>query len=356
MSLKLTDIYTAPIVKDNWTEVHSNEIPYLGAAMFPAQKRTGLDISWIKGNKGLPVSLMPSSFDAKPTFRDRIGVTKIETEMCFFREEMKINEKLQQDIMRCESSNDPHAKADLQQIFNDSRTLIDGARVVPERMIMQLLAPTDGNCRIGITANGISHDYNFDPDGSWKKDNYIALADTDVWSDHTNAKPLNDIRTVTRKAMSKGSHIGKLLMSQATFDHLIENSQIKSAILAQNATANIFLDDSMLGDFIKRKFGVTVLIYEKMYKDEQKKTHAFYPDGYVTFIPDGTPLGTTWFGTTPEERSGSAGNASHTIVDTGVSVLVYTTPLPPINTITCVSEIVLPSYERMDEVFVAKVF
>ena len=42
------------------TENASNQIPYLGLQWFPERKKQGLDLSWIKTHKGLPVSLAPS--------------------------------------------------------------------------------------------------------------------------------------------------------------------------------------------------------------------------------------------------------------------------------------------------------
>jgi len=356
MALKLTDFYNAPAISDNVTEVQSNQIPYLGmGAFFIPRQKTGLEVSWLKGSNGLAVSLMPSSFDAKPTFRDRIGVTKVETELCFFREAMLVKEKDEQDIMKCLDSNDPFAQEVLNRIFDDTRTLVDGAMVVPERMIWQLLAPDSGNVGINITANGVPYVYNYDPHGTWKTNNYTALTGTALWSDATNAKPMTDIKTIQRTALkNKGVKLTTAIMSQTTFDYLLANAQIKSAILAQNATANIFMDDDMLAEFIRRKFGISIVIYEMMYKDESGTAKAFYPDGYVTFVPDGS-LGTLWYGTTPEERSGASSGATFAKVNTGVSILTYTTPTPPINTITSVSEIVAPSFERMDEVFVAKV-
>lgn len=356
MAIRLTDFYTAPAIADNWTEVQSNLLPYLGTAFFTPRKKAGLDISWLKGNKGLPVSLAPSAFDAKSTFRDRIGVSKVETELCFFRESMLVKEKDEQDIMRCLDSNDPYAVDVLNRVFDDTRTLVDGAMVVPERMIWQLMAPVSGNCGINIEANSASYVYNYDPDGSWKTNNYTALTGTGLWSAIATATPMTDFRTIQRAAMKlKGVKLTTAVMSQTTFDYLLENAQIKSGILAQNATANIFLDDDMLAAFIQRKFGISIVIYEKQYKDEAGTAHNFYPDGYVTFIPDGS-IGSLWYGTTPEERTllGSNNGASVSIVNTGVAVAVSTTS-DPVNTKTTVSEIVAPSFERMDEVFVAKV-
>ena len=74
----------------------------------------------------------------------------------------------------------------------------------------------------------------------------------------------------------------------------------------------------------------------------------------VTLLPAGA-LGNTWYGTTPEERTLMGNrNADVSIVDTGIAVSVAVTG-DPVNTKTTVSEIVLPSYERMDETYVIKV-
>ena len=125
--MKLTDVFTAEAIALNYTNAASNAIPYLGAGFFPAQKKAGLDLKWIKGHNGLAVSLMPSTFDAKSTFRDRVGISMSETEMPFFRESMLVKEKDEQEIMRVQDSNDPYATQILDNIFNDSKTLVDGS-------------------------------------------------------------------------------------------------------------------------------------------------------------------------------------------------------------------------------------
>ncbi len=95
--MNLRDVFTAEAIAANWTETASNSIPYYGAGLFPARKKAGLDLKWIRGNKGLPVSLAPSAFDAKSTFRDRIGVSISKTQMAFFRESMLITEEDEQE-------------------------------------------------------------------------------------------------------------------------------------------------------------------------------------------------------------------------------------------------------------------
>ena len=55
------------------TEEASNQIPYLGLNWFPERKKQGLDLSWIKTHKGLPVSLAPSNFNTNGIFSSRHG-------------------------------------------------------------------------------------------------------------------------------------------------------------------------------------------------------------------------------------------------------------------------------------------
>ena len=159
--MKLTDVFTSEAIALNYTNAASNAIPYLGAGFFPAQKKAGLDLKWIKGHNGIAVSLMPSTFDSKSTFRDRVGISMNETEMPFFRESMLVKEADEQEIMRVQDSGDPYAVQVLDNIFNDTKTLVDGANVVPERMIMQLLAPLNGTLGIQIKAKGHEYTYNY---------------------------------------------------------------------------------------------------------------------------------------------------------------------------------------------------
>ena len=91
--MNISELFDSEAIALNYTTAASNAVPYLGTGFFPAKKKAGLDLKWIRGHKGLPVSLMPSAFDAKSTFRDRIGITMSETEMPFYRESMLVKEK-----------------------------------------------------------------------------------------------------------------------------------------------------------------------------------------------------------------------------------------------------------------------
>lgn len=354
--MRLTDIFTAEAIAANYTEVASNSIPYLGSGFFPAQKKAGLDLKWIKGHKGLPVSLMPSNFDAKSTFRDRVGVSISETQMAFFRESMLVKEADEQEIMRVQDANDPYAATVLENIFDDARTLIDGANVVPERMIMQLLAPVDGSMGIEVKANGVNYQYNYDPDGAWKQDHYMKIASAeDMWNAPETCDPVADIEAALDAQEAKiGNRPAILLMSKATFKLMKNSKKVQAGVLAQNTTANVNYTSARVQAYIEEELNVNIVVYAKKYKNEAGADANFYPDNIIMMLPNGA-LGKTWYGTTPEERTlmGKAG-ANVSIVNTGVAVAVTITD-DPVNTKTTVSEIVLPSFERMDECYALQV-
>lgn len=354
--MKLTDVYSAKRVALVYNEVASNRIAYLGEGLFPTRKKMGLDLSWIKTSKGLPVSLKPSAFDTVSTLRSREGIQLTETQMAFFKESMLVKEKDEQDIMRVLDSNDPYAKDVVRRVFDDATTLVDGANVVPERMIFQLLAPqTAGKPQISIAADNAVYAYDYDPDGSWTASNYRALTGTSAWDDLDDSDPVQDVMDMCDAVEAKtGSRPTKMIVSAATMNLLKKNDKVRAYVLAQNAVATVVMTDARVKEVFSNELGISVIVYTKQFKDESGVATKFYPDKFATLIPDGI-LGNTWKGTTPEERTLMANPAADVAVtDNGVAIAV-TISNDPVQTKTTVSEIVLPSYERMDEVAVLKV-
>lgn len=354
--MRLSEVFNADAIALNYTNVASNAIPYFGAGLFPAQKKAGLDLKWIKGHNGLPVSLAPSAFDAKSKFRDRVGISISETQMAFFRESMLVKEADEQEIMRVQDANDPYATQVLNNIFNDTQTLIDGANVVPERMIMQLLAPLNGKMGIAIQANGVNYTYNYDPDGSWKKEHYKKITTAnEKWSASETCDPVKDIEdALDAQEQATGNRPAVLLMSKPTFNLIKNSKKVQSGVLAQNVTANVNYTSARVKAYIEEELNVSIVIYTKQFKDESGTAKKFYPDNIIMMLPSGT-LGNTWYGTTPEERTlATKADASVSIVNTGVAVAVTITD-DPVNTKTTASEIVLPSFERANECYALEV-
>lgn len=351
----LTDFFSSQAIANQWTDEASNKIAYYGSGLFPAKKKAGLDLKWIHGHNGLPVSLAPSAFDTKSTLRDRIGVNVAETQMAFFRESMLVKEIDEQEILRIEESSSQYARDVMNRIFDDANTLIEGARVVPERMIMQLLAPLGGSMGIDISWNGTAYTYNYDPTGEWIENHYLKITDTsDMWSSADTCNPLQDIEdALDAQEAASGSRPETLLMSKATFDYIKNATVVRNDIISSNLIRTVNVTSGAVQRYIEEELGVTIVVYTKQYKDESGTAHKFYPDNIIMMYPSGA-LGSTWYGTTPEERALTSNEADVSLVDRGIAVTV-TRSTDPVNTKTTVSEIVLPSFERMSECYALEV-
>lgn len=344
------DLVNAKEIATYWTQKVENRIPYLGETLFPAQKQLGLDISWFKGSQGLPVMLKPSAFDTKATLRDRIGISKIETEMPFFREAMRIGEKERQELNKASAAaNAQFLMPVLNRIYDDAGTLIDGALVVPERMRMQLLSTGKIAVSATIDGNRVAYDYDYKFPTTHKK-----TLSTKKWSDTENALPVQDIQEWQDKIEEDfGTRPNRAICTRKTWNYLLQNKSIRLDMDPIGGN-NRIMTDSMLQQYLETKLGLRVAVYNKKFSLNGTAT-LFFPDDHFTLIPDGN-LGNTYYGTTPEESDLMSGatEAEVQIVNTGVAVTSIKEP-HPVNVMTIVSEIVLPSFESIDGVFIAKV-
>lgn len=356
MAQSLFEMVTATAIAAYYETQASNRVPYMGEGLFPAKKKAGLKLEWIKGADNLPVALQPSAFDAKPLLRDRGGVALESTKMPFFREAMRMGEEDRQNLMMFMEANrgSAYANSIIQRIFNDTAELIDSSMVTPEIMRMALL--TSGAFTIASANDSgqtVSYEYNYDPKGTWASKNKTTLTSTDVWSDHENSDPLGDIIEVKRTASQRGITLTRMIVGWGTWQDILANKKIRLGMnpLAA-AAANVIVTDAQVKTFVESITGVKIAVYDKLYKGLDGNDAYFYPDrGAATLLPAGN-LGNTWYGTTPEEADLMSGNtlADVRIVNTGVAVSTEKIALP-VNVINWVSEIVLPSFESMDRVF-----
>lgn len=339
------DYVTAKEIAAYWLEGASNRMPYLGATLFPGKKQLGLELSWLKGSKGLPVSLKPSAFDTKPTLRDRIGFTKIVTEMPFFREAMTINEKDRQNLNNLIASGNQKAiDVVLGNIYDDAGGLIESAEVVWERMRMQLLSTG----KIAITENGnaLDYDYGFDTD------HMETLETTSRWSDLDDSTPIQDIIDWADVIEDDtGTRPTRAICSRATFQYLLNNEAIQTHI----TNLKLLPTEANVRRVIEEFTQIQIAVYSKKYKNAAGSATQFFPDNVFTLLPAGT-LGSSVFGTTPEESDlMTAENVDVQIVNTGVALTTIKKAEVPVNVETVVSMIGLPSFEGIDNVFIATV-
>ena len=330
--MSIFDLVKAPELTSYWEERTQDLPPYLGEELFPADKKLGLRLDWIKGAKGLPIVLKPSAFDVGAVPRPRIGFDKLSAQMPFFKESSYIDEELRQELnMVMETRNQAYIDAVTRRVFDDEMRLLEGARARREQM--RMMALTTG--AIAVSANGDTV--------------------TTDWDNFVNSDPIEDLRTAMDTIEDDtGIRPTRGVCTRKTWNYIRNNQKIIKTIFVLSNGQVGAISDERLTQYIDDELGLELVIYGKRYKNDAGTVTQFVPDDMVALFPTGA-LGTTWFGTTPEESdlmSGTADNVA--ITDTGVAVTTMKKS-DPVNVETKVTMICLPSFETADSVFLLDV-
>ncbi|MDO4754505.1 MAG: major capsid protein, partial [Bacillota bacterium] len=206
---------------------------------------------------------------------------------------------------------------------------------------MQLL--TTG--RIAVTANGVALDYDYKMKPEHKGNAAVS------WATHATSNPVIDIQKAQQTvAKNTGTKPTRLIMNSKTFANMAMSKSIKMDMNILSGE-NIIVTEEMAKMYFRSKLGINIQVYDKMFKDEAGVEKNYVPDDVVVIIPDGM-LGATMFGTTPEESDLMSGtDAQVSIVNTGMAITT-SKRVDPVNVETKVSMITLPSFERIDEIYI----
>lgn len=343
--MTIFDLIKAPELTSYWEENVQDRPPYLGEELFPADKKLGLKLDWIKGANGLPVVLKPSAFDVGAVPRPRLGFDKLSAEMPFFKESIYIDEELRQQLnMVMETGNQAYIDAVVNRVFADEMHLLEGARARREQM--RMMALTTG--AIAISANGQNYSYDYGMPADHKSEV------TTSWSD-TSSDPIEDMRTAMDKIEDDtGVRPTRAICTRKTWGYLRVNQKIIKSIFVLSNGQVTALSDARLSQYLMDELGLELIVYGKRYKNDAGTATQFVPDDTVVLFPEGT-LGTTWFGTTPEESDLMGGKiANVSITDMGVAVTTIE-KADPVNVETKVTQICLPSFESADSVYILDV-
>lgn len=343
--MSIFDLIKAPELTSYWEERTQDMPPYLGEELFPADKKLGLKLDWIKGANGLPVVLKPSAFDVGAVPRPRIGFDKLSTQMPFFKESTYIDEELRQELnMVMETGNQNYIDAVTRRVFADEVHLLEGARARREEM--RMMALTTG--AVSITANGQAYSYDYGIPNTHKSTVSTSWA-------NTASDPIEDLRAAMDKIEDDtGVRPTRGVVTRKTWGYLRKNQNIMKSIFVLSNGQVSALSDSRLSQYLLDELGLELIVYSKRYTNDSGTATQFVPDDMVSLFPVGA-LGTTWFGTTPEESDLMGGKVANvSITDTGVAVTTIE-KADPVNVETKVTMICLPSFEAANSVYILDV-
>lgn len=342
MPKSIFDLVTAADVVAYWETMANQRAPYVGEQLFPADKQLGLNLEWINGNSGIPVVLNLSAFDANVIPRAREGFKLNKAQMPFFKESYYIDEELRQQLnMVLDSGKQAFIDVVMNRIFNDATKLLEAASAQRERMRMTALST--GTLTLASNGQKVTYDYGV-PGGhkstvshSWGASSATPIADIKGWQDTIES--------------DTGVRPTRAICNSSVWNQLLSDASIKNTIFVYSSGVAT-VSDAALKAFLKEQLDLEVYVNNKFYKNEAGTKTKFVPDATFVLFPEGR-LGTTWFGTTPEESdllSSSVANVS--IADLGVAVTTMK-KADPVNVETKVSMICMPSFENSDQIYIA---
>lgn len=323
-------------------------------ALFPAKKQLGTKLEFAKGAKKKAVALRPSQFDVAAKMRALNAALTVESkELPFFKEGIGLTETDRRDIINAMNSNNENlVKALVGQVYENYSNLVEGAHIQAKRQRTQLIQK--GEINITTVDGDIIVDYGVP---STHKETISTTAKK--WTS-PEADIVGDIKKY-QKAITDDNYQkpNVLLMTEETFTNTIMINKVITDHLRSNIQAkSLILNDGDYISFLKDRLKLNVAFLENttFIPAEGEEPVPYYENGYVTLM-SGTTLGNTVYGTTPEEFDKVYGSSKldTSIVDLAIAITTMVKE-DPIAVDTKVSQLVLPSFERADEVFFAKVY
>lgn len=319
----------------------------VGAQLFPVKKQMGIDLTMIKGAEERPVALKQSQFDTDVRIRTlKASIVKETKEMPFFKEAVVLREKDRQNLLLAmQGGNEEWRDLILDQIYENISSLVAGADIQVERMRMQLIS--EGKIQFTSEDGDIEMDYGL-PD-----DNKKVLAGKALWSDYANSNPVQDIEDWVQLMIDNNHEKpSRMVLSRKVVRHIQKNEAIKYD-LSENGKK--IITEAVALEYLREKTGLQIALVDGTYLDEKGQSQKYYPDNKVTLLPAGT-LGSTYYGTTPEEADLMTNNANASNVRVVNNKTICTIKKQdPVTVLTKVSQVVLPSCERISNMFVATV-
>lgn len=320
----------------------------LGDFLFPNRKTDTLRLEYLLGGGSVPVAATVHAWDSEAQIGSRPGAETMAMDLGLIKRKLPIRE---QEII---ALNNPRTDAELarlvQERFNDVDVLVNGVLARAEAMKMEVLATG----QIAIKENGVdvTLDYGIPSD---QKIVLAGSAPEDApWTNEV-ADVLGQIKTQVEKMASKGFRVTRAVASTSVISMMTNHISVKKAVNGTNTDKLVSL--IQLNEVLKENGLPEFLAYDDVYRfqkgDGTYETRRYYPEGYISLIPEGN-LGNGEFGPTAEEIE-FANDPSVDITQVGnVIAEVYKTTDPVAHWTKAVATF-LPSFPAADSVVSIKV-
>lgn len=349
MPVAIDEVVNSAEIRGYYKMYDKNEqIDWIGEAFWPVDTIEDITVEFLKTQNIVVNALAASTIDSDTLIRSREGFSIDKRQLAYFSESMEIGNQERYDLLKLDKITSPFAKPIVKKIYNDWARLRKAADIVAEMMRMQLLFPISGGPKISIGGkDNTVWMYDYDSDGKWATNNRVDLNGVNLWTNPLTAKPLDDIECIIDKSNVK---ITRMIMNKKTFNLMVKCQQIQDIFITKTNAANTRVTSAMVKEYIKSEYGITVYLYDRTDRDEAGNIVTYAPVGYIAFAGD-EPMGNTVYGITPDELARMENKLAEITTDSKkVATKKYTEPRSNLTTLT-VSEMLLPTYENMYNVY-----
>ena len=160
----------------------------------------------------------------------------------------------------------------------------------------------------------------------------------------------------------RGIRPTRLVMNRNTFLDMVHSPKVHKMMYPNDSALNYYVTDQQAKSFIETTTDCSIYVYAKKITTLSHDTGIatgtpvdLIPNGKVVILPPRASLGSTWYGTTPEESDLMTGSdAQVSIVNNGTAITTYKEK-HPVQVVTVVSSVMIPSFETIDDCAVADV-
>lgn len=337
MPNRIEEVYNTPLVLDYTNNVQRDYT--LGDTLFPETKIDDIELEFIKGGNGLPISASVHAWDSETEIADREGFNVVKMELANVKRKIRLSAK---DAVKLRN---PRTSAELRSVlndlFDDANKMVEAVRTRFEAMRFEALATGkvtfNENGYVGELDYGIPDDHKETVEDAW---------------DNANSNPLNDLKkwqSVIQQ--STGTKPNRVLTSERVALALEDHAAIRLAI---KGNENQVVTRVELNNFLVSKGLPTIATEDRSYRTRTAtgyETHRYFAEDTLALFPEG-PLGQLVYGVTEEEAILFEDGSINTSSIGNVVTTVYREIDPPARW-TKASGVALPSFPVADQVFIA---
>lgn len=321
--------------------VRDREYPtQLGEALFPSEKQNSLDVTYIKGNSGSPVSASVHALDTEAEIASREGFDTVSQRVAMIKRKIAVNEELQMRLNEVKDSS-PSYQNIVRQLYNDVDKMVISVQTRIERMRYEALSTG----KITVDENNAKFVIDYGVEDSQKA--------TSLWTEPT-ANPVEDLEKWMQAMADKGVTPTRALTSRKVLSALSRNTTLQKYIFGNER----LVSQGDINNFLQAQGLPVIATEDRTFRvqnaDGTYTTQRYLADNKIILLGDG-PVGRTVYAPTPEEIR-LINDPSIDFRSIGnIVAMVYNETVDPVATYTKAVAMALPSFEGAGEIFIGEV-